>query len=109
MTWDYGCPTCGATLNPRETIVLVGEHAGTRVLVGFHPQPGSYDTYVGLDPEVSPRIWPGCPPKNHSSHNDLQCGLLAHMEPPYLGLDDILAQETPCEPSPSYAARCRRA
>ncbi len=63
MTWDYGCPSCGATLNPRETIVLVGEHADTRVLVGFHPQPGNYDTYLpkGVTAEPGTRWAFHCP------------------------------------------------
>jgi hypothetical protein len=33
-------------LNPDETISLVAEHESTRLLVGFHPQPGNYKVYV---------------------------------------------------------------
>jgi hypothetical protein len=46
MSWTYSCPRCGAMLNPDETVVLIGEHAGTRVLVGFHPEPGNYKAYM---------------------------------------------------------------
>ena len=45
-------------LNPDETIVLLAEHAGVRVLIGLHPQPGNYEAYLppGLEPEVG-SLW----------------------------------------------------
>ena len=46
MRWSYFCPHCDAGLNPDETIILVGEHADHRILVGLHPQPGDYQAYL---------------------------------------------------------------
>ncbi len=46
MRWTYSCPKCRAMLNPDETVVLVGECGSRRILVGFHPQPGSYRAYL---------------------------------------------------------------
>ena len=53
MQWSYSCPHCSAGLNPDETIILIGEHGGSRALVGFHPQPGNYQAYLppGLEVE----------------------------------------------------------
>jgi hypothetical protein len=51
MGWTYQCPKCHAMLNPGETVVLVGEHDGLRLLIGFHPQPGNYQIY--LPPDVA--------------------------------------------------------
>lgn len=52
MRWSYSCPHCGAGLNPDETIILVGEHGETRMMVGFHPQPGNYRAHLPPGVEV---------------------------------------------------------
>ena len=46
MRWTYSCPHCEAMLNPDETVVLIGQQGTTRVLIGFHPQPGVYHAYL---------------------------------------------------------------
>jgi hypothetical protein len=33
-------------LNPDETVVLIGECGPHRILIGFHPEPGSYRAYL---------------------------------------------------------------
>ena len=33
-------------LNPDETIIVVGETGGHRVMVGFHPEPGNYHAFL---------------------------------------------------------------
>ena len=50
MGWTYRCTHCGVMLNPHETIMLVAERGDTRVLAGFHPEPGNYEIY--FPPEV---------------------------------------------------------
>jgi hypothetical protein len=46
MNWTYSCPHCEAMLNPDETVVLIGECGPHRILIGFHPQPGTYRAYL---------------------------------------------------------------
>ena len=46
MRWTYSCPKCHAMLNPDETVVLVGQCGAHRILVGFHPEPGTYRAYL---------------------------------------------------------------
>jgi len=46
MRWTYSCPHCSAMLNPDETIVLVAAHGTTRVIMGFHSEPGNYKAYM---------------------------------------------------------------
>jgi len=54
VSWTYSCPSCQAMLNPRDSIVLVGEIGEHRVLVGFHPQPGNYEVYLPPGVDVLP-------------------------------------------------------
>ncbi len=46
MSWTYTCPFCDAMLNPDTTIVLMAAHAGQKILIGFHPEPGNYELYL---------------------------------------------------------------
>ena len=46
MRWTYACPHCDAMLNPDETVVLIGECGPHRILIGFHPEPGTYRAYL---------------------------------------------------------------
>ena len=46
MRWTYSCPKCHAMLNPDETVVLIGQCGSHRILVGFHPEPGTYRAYL---------------------------------------------------------------
>ena len=50
-------------LNPDETIILLGEFEGRRMLVGFHPQPGNYQVYLppGCDMVAGSRWQLSCP------------------------------------------------
>lgn len=43
---SYICPFCSAHLNPREYIVLRGEHNDRRALMFLSPAPGDYDAIV---------------------------------------------------------------
>lgn len=52
MRWTYRCPHCAAMLNPDETVVLVAEREGVRLLVGLHPQPGNYQVHLPPGVEV---------------------------------------------------------
>ena len=52
MRWTYSCPHCNVMLNPDETVILIGEQNDRRVLVGFHPMPGSYRAYLPPGLEV---------------------------------------------------------
>jgi len=52
MRWTYGCPACGAMLNPDNTIILVGVHGSKRILIGFHPEPGNYQIHVPPDTHI---------------------------------------------------------
>jgi hypothetical protein len=45
MSWVYVCPKCRGLLNPDQTLILLGENRGRRMLVGFHPEPGNYEIY----------------------------------------------------------------
>ena len=54
MSWSYSCPHCAVGLNPDETIVLVGEFADQRVLVGLHPEPGNYQAFLPPGFDVKP-------------------------------------------------------
>ena len=53
MKWIYSCPHCNGTLNPDDSVMLVANHAGLKVLVGLHPEPGVYTMHV--PPEVDIR------------------------------------------------------
>ena len=46
MNREYSCPACQAVLNPNETIMLVAVKGPTRILIGFHPEPGNYEFYL---------------------------------------------------------------
>lgn len=63
MRWTYSCPKCEAMLNPDETVVLVGEFGPHRILVGFHPEPGSYRAFLppGFEMEAGSRWDFRCP------------------------------------------------
>lgn len=63
MEWTYSCPHCGAMLNPDETVILVAQHGDTRVLLGFHPQPGNYRAYQppGVDIDAGANWDFSCP------------------------------------------------
>ena len=52
MSWSYSCPSCRATLNPREDVVLVAARGSTKVLLQFHPRPGDYRLYKPEDLEL---------------------------------------------------------
>lgn len=68
MRWTYSCPHCSAMLNPDETIVLVAAQGSTRVLMGFHPEPGNYTAY--MPPAVALEtggIWDFACPLCHAS------------------------------------------
>jgi hypothetical protein len=45
-------------LNPGKYIMLVGQYGDTRILVGFHPQPGNYKAFLPPDIELEPEsLW----------------------------------------------------
>jgi len=79
MSWTYSCPHCHAMLNPDETISLVAEHGSTRVLVGFHPEPGNYKVYVppGVAIEEGSRWTFRCPVCHHDLESELAAELCA--------------------------------
>jgi hypothetical protein len=55
-------------LNPDETIVLVAKHANTKILMGFHPEPGNYKAYVPPGEKVEPgETWEFSCPLCHAS------------------------------------------
>ena len=54
MRWTYSCPHCSAMLNPDETVVLLATRGDTRLLVGFHPQPGNYEVHLPPGSEAEP-------------------------------------------------------
>jgi hypothetical protein len=54
MSWSYSCPTCRATLNPREDLVLVAARGETKVLLQFHPRPGDYELHKPDGLELEP-------------------------------------------------------
>lgn len=79
MSWTYSCPHCHAMLNPDETISLVAECESTRLLVGFHPQPGNYKVYVppGVKIEVGSKWSFYCPVCHHDLVSELADELCA--------------------------------
>jgi hypothetical protein len=79
MSWSYSCPHCRGMLNPHETIILIGEHAGRRVLVGFHPEPGNYLVHLppGVEAEQGSRWSFFCPVCHHDLASDLAADLCA--------------------------------
>ncbi len=46
MDHEYNCPHCQAVLNPHQTIMLVAAKGDSRILIGFHPEPGNYEFYL---------------------------------------------------------------
>ena len=46
MDREYSCPHCKAVLNPNHTIMLVAACEDTRILIGFHPEPGNYEFHL---------------------------------------------------------------
>ena len=52
MSWTYRCPHCKAMLNPHDTIILTAARGDTRILAGFHPEPGNYAIYFPPDVEL---------------------------------------------------------
>jgi hypothetical protein len=54
MGWRYSCPHCSGILNPDKTVILVGMQRDTRILMGFHPKPGSYKISLPPGFEVEP-------------------------------------------------------
>lgn len=79
MKWSYACPHCNVMLNPAETIVLLAEHDGERLLVGFHPQPGNYRMYLppGWDAPAGERWDLFCPSCHESLTSELSDDLCA--------------------------------
>ena len=58
MSWTYCCPECKARLDPDKSVILIAEHEDTRVLVGFHPQPGNYEVKVPSNVKIEDgTIW----------------------------------------------------
>jgi len=59
-------------LNPDETVILIGECGPHRIMMGFHPQPGTYRAY--LPPEFTIQegsTWDfRCPVCSHSLVTD---------------------------------------
>jgi hypothetical protein len=41
-------------LNPGESVVLVAECGGRRILLGLHPEPGNYQAYLPPGTDVEP-------------------------------------------------------
>ena len=54
MHWTYSCPKCRGKLNPEQNVILVAEHAGKKVLMGLHPEPGVYTVHSPPEIDVSP-------------------------------------------------------
>jgi len=52
MRWKYSCPRCHGHLNPDDTVVLVAENDGRRILMGLHPEPGVYSLYSPEDFQI---------------------------------------------------------
>lgn len=46
MSRTYSCPQCQAILNPEHAVMVLADHAGRRVLIGLHPEPGNYETFL---------------------------------------------------------------
>jgi hypothetical protein len=43
-------------LNPDETVILVAQHASTRILLGLHPRPGNYRAFIPPGVELEPGV-----------------------------------------------------
>ncbi len=68
MSWSYACPSCRATLNPREDVILVAARGETKVLLQFHPRPGDYELHKPDDLEFTPgEAWSFFCPVCHGS------------------------------------------
>jgi hypothetical protein len=83
MRWTYACPSCGAMLNPDETVILLGVHGGRRALIGFHPEPGNYEIHVPPGTEVEPGarwefLCPVCQGDLVTAENENLCALDLH-------------------------------
>jgi len=58
MGMEYGCPRCGAHLNPGPRIILLGRYRGECGLFAFNPEPGNYDTDLPGNISIEPgEIW----------------------------------------------------
>lgn len=79
MSWSYNCPKCKAILSPDSSIILCGSSGGSRILIGFHPEPGNYEAYLPPDTSVEEgELWdffcPVCG-ENLISENENLCAL----------------------------------
>ena len=54
MDWVCKCPHYQGALNPDDSVVLVAENAGKRILMGLHPEPGVYSMFTSRDVPISP-------------------------------------------------------
>lgn len=81
MHWTYSCPHCHGSLNPEQSVILVAEHAGKKVLVGLHPEPGVYSMHASqeIDIRVGSRWELRCPLCQADLRSDLNEDL-AHLE-----------------------------
>ncbi|MCK5378321.1 MAG: hypothetical protein KAJ78_02910 [Acidobacteria bacterium] len=81
MHWTYSCPRCQGTLNPEEAVILIAEHAGKRVLIGLHPEPGIYEIHPPPEIDIKPgsRWLLMCPLCNADLRSDLSEDL-AHLD-----------------------------
>jgi len=79
MRWTYSCPHCEAMLNPDETVVLIGECGPNRLLIGFHPEPGTYRAYLPPGTQLQKgSTWDfSCPVCNRSLVTEIAPGLCA--------------------------------
>lgn len=69
MGWHYSCIRCGRNVNPGgKTVVLVAVKGETRMLFGFHPEPGNYEIYVPPGVDIEPgSLWSFHCPLCHAS------------------------------------------
>ena len=79
MRWTYSCPHCESMLNPDETVVLIGKCGPLRLLIGFHPEPGTYRAYLPPGTQLQEgSLWDfSCPVCNHSLVAEIAPGLCA--------------------------------
>ncbi len=83
MAWTYSCPHCGNVVNPDETVILLAILGESQMLVGLHPQPGNYTTYLppGVQINVGDKWNFYCPlcraDLTDQEYNDL-CALILH-------------------------------
>jgi hypothetical protein len=79
MHWVYTCPHCQANLNPEASIMVRAEHAGRRILIGLHPQPGNYEVDLPVDETMAPGArWDfSCPVCDHDLVSELSDDLCA--------------------------------